>query len=179
MQRRFWQHLDLHELPDWPLPAQLLALAAAMLTLALPGYALLLRAPFWGWIEARQLQQQLHQRLSALQTTATALERISPLLPRNGLGCHLDPLRARARAQGLTLLLGAEMEDRPQGALIEASGQIMLYGAYRDLVDFVSEQAGPDSALLLQQLSLARGSGLQLELQARLSCIRQPEAPPR
>jgi Tfp pilus assembly protein PilO len=52
---------------------------------------------------------------------------------------------------------------------------MMLTGAYADLWRFAADLASAETAVILDQLSLAQGPQRQVELQARLSCIRQPD----
>jgi len=170
-----WRQLDPHDLPDWPLGAQLCLLAAFLVCSGLLVYALVWRDEIVSWQVLEQQQQDQENRLAGLRASAKQMARLAPLLPSRGLGCQMETIRHLAAHHRLTLLLGTLSDEITHGELTEATATLLVHGAFPDIQMFLSDLTQADTAWLLDPLNLTQGANQQLELQASVRCIRQTQ----
>ncbi|MCW3480051.1 type 4a pilus biogenesis protein PilO [Neisseriaceae bacterium JH1-16] len=185
--------LDPKRLPDWPLPAQLLALGLLLVPLALLGGRLWLAEPLARLAAANAEESVLKQRYADRQQSAldlAELERqLATLRRADEAGATTQPSRITlqnllgdihraATTRNLQVELIRPGQEARLAEAVERPIALKLLGGYADLAAFTGDLARLPRPVVLTDLALQTldGRAERLALHATLLSYRLPDS---
>ncbi len=185
------RQLDLRNMPDWPIRAQLAVAFSVMLLMVVAGYVLILQEPIDKLSAARNqeilLRQTYVDKLRAAQNLAeqekqlnavqSALAQLIRQLPtRANMASLLADINQAGATRNLRFELFRPENETINGELAEVPISLRVTGSYQELTGFAADLAHLPRIVSLSDLTLLPAKSGKLTLQARLRTFRALDA---